>query len=297
MATVISQRAFNRTVAEEVTSQAYYTKHYECPEWPGLASGVTIAIGYDLGQASREKIKADWSGLVSSDMLQVMISCSGITGAAAKAKCAEVRSKILIPWDAAISVFARRDVPQWTSAVLRAVPGAEKLSGDCLGVLVDIAYNRGCSFSSQDDRHREMRAIRLDVASGRLDLVPGEIKSMKRLWPGTDGLLHRCDNRIVLWKAGMIAGSDTIDAQVHPTPAHPDPEVPLNKGAARTKPPATTKTQHGTAGAIVVAGGAAAQQAHAQGLIGTPVLIFACFIAVLAGATVWLTWYRNRNPK
>jgi len=47
----------------------------------------------------------------------------------------------------------------------------------------------------------------------------------------------------------------------------------------------------------VVAGGAAAQQAHAQGLIGTPVLIFACFIAVLAGATVWLTWYRNRNPK
>src|SRR6266478_66017 len=124
-------------------------------------------------------------------MLLMMLSCSGITGSSGRQKCADVRSQILIPWDSAMTVFAKRDVPQWTAAVLKAVPGAEKLNGDLLGVLVDIAYNRGVGgFNSNGDRFREMKSIRFEVGNGGQEMlshVPREIERMKRLWPNTIG--------------------------------------------------------------------------------------------------------------
>lgn len=296
----ISQKAFDMTVAEEVTGKAYYIKHYQRPEWPGVSSGVTIAIGYDLGQASRAKIAADWGGLVDANMLLVMQSCSGITGAPAKAKCAEVKNKILIPWDAALSVFANRDVPSWTSAVLKAVPGADKLTPTCLGMLFDTAYNRGAGgFNSSTDRNREMKAIRDDVKTGVLADVPRQFESMKRIWPTVSGLQKRCQRRADLWREGLKESIGAVDvpiAPVAPTPAAPDPEVPLKEGPARTKPPATTPAQHTTTGAIVIASGEAAHQAHAAGFSTVNVVLIVVLGLAIAGA-VWTTWYRNRNPK
>lgn len=280
------------TVAEEVTSKAYYIRHYQKPEWPGVSSGVTVAIGYDLGQASRTKIAADWGKLVSPDMLAVMMSCSGITGPAAKQKCALVRNAITIPWDAAIAVFANRDVPAWTADVIRAVPGADNLNGDLLGVLFDTAYNRGNGWSAGDDRHREMRAIKSEVGSNHLGAVPAEFQSMKRLWPNVGGLQRRCDHRIALWRQGMTASANEPEAQVAPTPAVPDPEVPLNEGPARTKPPASTPAQHGTAGAIVAGSGGAA---YYFGLTSTQVVMVVIAAVIIAGG-IWFAWYRDRNP-
>src|SRR4051794_35337592 len=131
----ISQSAFDLIVREEVSSRAYYEKHYTHPEWPGGASGVTIGIGYDLGYATREKITADWSGLVTGEMLGAMFRCAGVRGDAAKALLLSVQH-IVIPWDAAQQVFANRDVPSWTAAVLKAIPAADRLTPTCLGVLV-----------------------------------------------------------------------------------------------------------------------------------------------------------------
>lgn len=296
----ISQRAFDMTVAEEVTGKAYYIKHYQRPEWPGVSSGVTVAIGYDLGQASRAKIASDWATLVDPNMLQVMQSCSGITGIAAKAKCAEVKNKILIPWDAALSVFANRDVPSWTSTVLKAVPGADKLTPTCLGMLFDTAYNRGAGgFNSSTDRNREMRAIRDDVKMSVLADVPRQFVSMKRIWPGVSGLQRRCQRRADLWKDGLLEHGAAVDVPLAPvgtTPASPDPEVPLKEGPARTKPPATTPAQHTTTGAIVAGGVTGAVKAHEAGFSTVNVVLIVILALVVAGA-VWTAWYRNRNPK
>lgn len=293
----ISQRAFDMCVAEEVTSQAYYTRHYQNPEWPGLSSGVTVAIGYDLGQCSRAKITADWSALVDQNMLLIMLSCAGITGVAAKTKCAEVKSKITIPWAAAITVFANRDVPQWTSMVLRAVPGADKLTPSCLGMLFDLAYNRGYGgFNSTSDRNREMLAIRNDVGAKRLADVPGQITSMKRLWPNTAGLLRRCDHRIALWQIGVheLPGP-LVDAKVGTTPVTNDLDVPLNAGAARTKPPITSTAQNSATGAIVAGTGAAVKHVVSNGYSWITIALVVILGLSIASA-VWVTWYRNRNP-
>lgn len=292
----ISQSAFDLIVREEVSSKAYYERHYTHPEWPGGASGITIAIGYDLGYATRAKITADWQALVSPEMLKVMLLCAGITGVAAQQLLPSVKALINIPWDAAINVFANRDIPNWTASVLDKITRADRLTPTCLGVGVSIAYNRGASFDLSGDRYAEMRAIKQHVNANQLTLVAGDLRSMKRLWPTVKGLRDRRDREAALWEAGL----STIEPSaknVPAAPATPDPDIPLNEGPARTKPPAATKTQNGTTGAVVIGGTIAAQQAHAHGLLSGEVALFIGFLAVLGAITAWWLWYKNRNPK
>jgi hypothetical protein len=293
----ISQTAFDMIVAEEVTSKAYYERHYQRPEWPGVQSGVTVGIGYDLGQASQAKIRADWAGLVPPDMLEVMAGCAGFVGSAGQAKCAAVKNRILVPWDAAMHVFANRDVPAWTSTVMRAVPGSDKLTPSCLGTLVDTAYNRGASFNNAGDRYREMRAIRDEVRVGNLGAVPAEFQSMKRLWPGVSGLQRRCDHRIDLWRKGMAETPGSVTLAPSPkAPESPPTGVPTNAGPARTKPSATSTAQNTTTGVIVAGGTATAKAAANAGHSTTSVITILILTALIAGS-LWWAWYRNRNPK
>src|SRR4051812_4531830 len=162
----ISQKAINHIIAEEVTSPDYYEKHYRKPEWPGGSSGITIANGYDLGYATRDKVAKDFGGRVSPEMLAVMQSCCGVKGAAASAMLKGVRSKIDIPWPVAYAVFLQRDVPQWTATLYRSVPNCDDLTPTCLGVEVGLIYNRGAGgFNSPGDRYTEMRAIKADMAA------------------------------------------------------------------------------------------------------------------------------------
>ena len=68
MADKPSKAAIDLIVESEVTSKAYYEKHYRKPEWPGGASGVTIAVGYDLGFANEAKLRNDWTGKIDDDI-------------------------------------------------------------------------------------------------------------------------------------------------------------------------------------------------------------------------------------
>src|SRR6187455_1071363 len=46
----IPTRAVTFICLEEVSSRAFYDHRCAAPTWPGLGSGVTIGVGYDLGQ-------------------------------------------------------------------------------------------------------------------------------------------------------------------------------------------------------------------------------------------------------
>lgn len=299
----ISQRAFDFTVAQEVTSRAYYIKHYQNPEWPGLSSGPTIGIGYDLGQANRAKIQKDWNGLVPDAMLAAMLSCSGLTGSAGKAKTAAVKKKIAIPWEAAIQVFAERDVPEWVAGVIRYIPAAVHLPPTCLGVLFDLAYNRGHSWNNAGERYKEMRAIKAHVQAGRLASVPAEIKNMKRLWDGsggtkTEGLLKRCDGRIELWNYGLKneAAPNAVATQPAPTSVLSNTTVPPQGAPTRAKPPVTTPTQNTVTASLGAGGAIVAKALHDAGVVGLRVAVGIALVAVVGAAFVWYVWHRNRNP-
>lgn len=301
----ISQSAFDLIVAEEVTSKAYYIKHYQHPEWPGGRSGVTVGIGYDLGYATKKKIADDFGPHVSPQMLSVMQSCAGVNGAAAQALLGRVKSSILIPWDIAINVFANRDVPQWIAAVDKALPNCDKLNPTCLGVLVSLAYNRGAGgFNMSGDRFNEMRAIRTVMANKEFEKIPDLFRSMVRIWPGVKGLQGRRRREADLFEKGLSYGKNdptpVAGAVVTKPPVIVDKvivDVPNPDTSVRTPAPATTTAQNTTTAVIAGAGVGGAGKAYQSGVIeATTAILAVIFIAVVAGG-IWFAWYKNRNPR
>jgi hypothetical protein len=287
----ISQKAIALIVREEVSSKAYYERHYVHPEWPGGASGVTVGIGYDLGYATAAKIKADFGALVDPGSLAAMVECAGVKGAAAQGLCARVRSRITVSWDAGYSVFMNRDIPSWIAATARALPNCALLSPTCLGVLTSLDYNRGTGgYSAAGDRYLEMRQIKAAMASKDFAAIPGYLDHMARLW--SSGVAGRRHREAALFREGLKESVSTTPA---PVPPPPDPDVIGSSKPdqpARTKPPATTPAQHGSAGAIIVGTQAGA---HWLGFSGSNLVLLTVASIVIAGG-VWFAWYRNRNP-
>ena len=200
-----SQAAIDLIVAEEVSSQAAYQKLYQHPEWPGGASGVTIGIGYDCGYSTANTIQGDWGDKLPSAMVAALQAVAGIHGSPASSHAHELRGVVTVPWTAAMAVFIGRDMPKWEGIVSRALPNTDKLSPDSFGAIVSLTYNRGPSFDQGGDRYREMRAIKAHMATGQFAEIPGEFRSMKRLWPNVSGLQHRRDHEAALFEKGLAA--------------------------------------------------------------------------------------------
>lgn len=285
---MISQAAIDLIIECEVSSKAYYEKNYRHPEWPGGASGITIAIGYDLGYASLAKCHADWGPRCPDAELKVMDRCLGVRGDPARQLLPSVKSVIDIPWDAATAVFLDRDIPQWTRAVCNAIPGADKLSPDCLGALVSLAYNRGASFDAKGDRYAEMRAIKAHIVSGNLPAVADDIRSMKRLWPTVHGLRARRDAEAALFERGLKNSA----------PAPVSPRVPVEP--AKTLPPAPANiAEHGSSGGSAAATAKAIQESvpaeHVWSYLDIALAVGGC---IAVAVIVWLTvrWYRSSQP-
>lgn len=200
-----SQAAFNLIVEQEVSSKKVYENHYQRPEWPGAASGVTVGIGYDLGQTSAATIRADWANIVDSDMLEVMVSCSGVTSESARDLLWTVRNKILITWDQAIKVHQDCVIPRWEKIVENSLLNTNKLTPNQFGVLTSLTFNRGPSYRKDGDKYSEMRNIYDHMANENFDAIPDEIRSMKRIWANRNlpGLLARRDAEADLFEKDL----------------------------------------------------------------------------------------------
>lgn len=197
----ISLEAIEEIIFEEDSSEWYYLKCYQHPEWPGGASGVTIALGYDLGYASAAKIHTDFDSLLDPHMIDLMISVSGHTGTRAHIDVERIGRLITIPWAVALKVFLKRDMPLWIATIHHILPNTDKLGPTCLGMLVSLAYNRGASFNNIGDRYREMRAIKTDMALQHFADIPNQFRSMARLWTG--GVHARRLREAALFEKGL----------------------------------------------------------------------------------------------
>ena len=201
-----SQAAVDLIVAAEIGSKAQYDKKYQRPEWPGGKSGVTVAIGYDLGYATRGKVQQDFGPYLPSAMVAAMQNVVGLKGQDAKRALAGVRDKVIVPWSAAMKVFEAVDLPRYEAMLIKACPGAENLPADCFGALASITYNRGPGgFTGEGDRYREMRLIRAAIVSKNYQSIPKYIRDMKRIWVNENqpGLLTRRDNEAKLFEIGL----------------------------------------------------------------------------------------------
>jgi hypothetical protein len=122
----ISDMAFDLIVSEEVTSKASYEAKLRHTEWPQGASGVTVGIGYDLGQTESAKIRDDWGGRVLEAMLSSVLSASGVTGNAADSLATRLKADTDIPWNVALAVHRECAVPRLERGVEKALLNRDK---------------------------------------------------------------------------------------------------------------------------------------------------------------------------
>ena len=193
----VSRKGLKQLVRHEISSAAYYRKFLSHPIWPGGNSGVTIGIGYDLGQNSKTQVRKDWIGKLSEIDLEKLIVVCGLKGDIAKHALNGVRS-ITVPLEKAQEVFYESTLIRYAASTLRTYPGVEHLFPDAQSGLLSLIYNRGTSFKGAG--RKEMAEIKPLVEQQDYAGISLQIKAMKRLWKdkGLDGLLKRRDDEAKL---------------------------------------------------------------------------------------------------
>ena len=198
----ISEYGIERIIHWETGGESYYDRH---PEWPGVESGITIGVGWDLGHTHAGETTRAWRGKVDDATLSLLVSVSGHRGEAAQTRLPHVRH-LVIPWEAALAVFRDVTIPAWYLRTLRIYPHAEELPGDCTAALVSLVFNRGPNLSG--DRRREMAEIQRLLAAGDLAAIPDQFRAMKRLWPEVKGLRRRRDEEAELFARGLTPAGE-----------------------------------------------------------------------------------------
>ena len=195
----VDTRAMTFIVRQEVGSRAAYDALYASPAWPGGESGITIGIGYDLRFAA--DLLGDWCPYLSADSLDALRLWRGEAGSAA---AVAALNSIVVPWDAAWSVFATRTLPATLQSTQRAFPGLDRLPLLSAGALVSLVYNRGPATSGPN--REEMSQIRDAVQQGKPAAVPGLLRAMTRLWPDSPALRTRREQEADLFAEGLQEG-------------------------------------------------------------------------------------------
>lgn len=208
-----SKKSFDLIVTEEDSDQRYYVAHYQHFDFPGGASGPTVAIGYDCGYVTTAEAIADWTGIVDANTITHIVAACGLTGARAHAFVQQHGSSVTIPWDAALREFSEREMPKWEARVAAALPNTDKLPADCFGALTSLSYNRGTGgFHDPSPRDAEMRAITAHMRALQFDKIPDEILSMRRLWPKEGDLWRRRGHEADLFRAGLMGSTQPAPA-------------------------------------------------------------------------------------
>ncbi len=197
---IISKKAIDFIIGEEVSSATVYNKKYTGLVWPGGDSGATIGIGYDLGYQSRQSIEQDWIKEVGAFQVSILQMFAGVRGEKARVAMFgnKMAAKIDIPFQAAYNVFVKRSLPAYARRAQQVYPGLNELTPDAAGAIVSLVYNRGTSL--EGSRRVEMKAMVPLVVDKDYAGIAEQLDSMKRLW--NNGLVQRREK-----EAAMVKGS------------------------------------------------------------------------------------------
>lgn len=188
----ITEALYEWIAGLETGGKGYYERFLARPSWPGVDSGVTIGVGYDLGYNDRERIAIDWKERTAPEELLALQSVAGIHGVKARQAALGIRDRVKISWEDAVLVFRSKTIPRFWYLTTVAFPGVEKCEPEIQAALLSLVFNRGSSMDG--DRRMEMRQIHSLVAQGKLSGIPEQIRHMKRLWVGTS-VAHGLNNR------------------------------------------------------------------------------------------------------
>lgn len=179
---VVAAPAVSLIARWEVGSPSQYERRYKRPIWPQGQSGITWCIGYDGGHQIKVVIEDDWR---EHPEVVDLASTAGITGGRAKSILPRYQH-IITGYDYCLEVFTERSLIEYERRTKRAFgDGYLLLRPLARGALVSLVYNRGASMVGNS--RREMKAIRDEcVPVQDYACIAREIRSMKRLWKGTN---------------------------------------------------------------------------------------------------------------
>ena len=197
---------------EETGGLAYYHIVTRWPHFPGLSSGITIGVGYDLRFNSEENFQNLWEEHLSPEILDELSKDIGKPGTKKRVK--ELKKLgVEIPFKSAWPVFIDNTLPRYFSDTEVIYHSLARLPDLCRSVLVSIVFNRGNSL--QGARRIEMRAIR-DILLTADDLrlhkrkrkmilenIEDQLISMQRLWEPSSGVYKRRQAEANLWRTGL----------------------------------------------------------------------------------------------
>lgn len=195
----LSEHGISEIIRWETGGESEYNRH---PEWPGELSGITIGIGFDVGQSGAVETRQSWEKCLPKSTLELLVSVSDKRGEAAQNVLPFVRH-LEIPWADALTVFTETTLPKWYLRTLRIYPQVVDLHGDCAAALVSLVYNRGPSLDGE--RRTEMLDIQTALRSGKVGNIPALFEQMTRLWPKTKGLRTRRLEEAALFQRGLLS--------------------------------------------------------------------------------------------
>lgn len=197
---------------KEAGGLEYYEAVTRWPHYPGVQSGITIGVGYDLRFNSEEDFRALWGEHLPNEILDELSKDIGIKGS--KTRKNELNQMaITIPLKAAWSVFIQDSMTRYYDKTEFIYPSLSRLPDLCRSVLVSLVFNRGNGLSGSS--RKEMREIRdileqaddLDLHKNKRKMiltdVEDQIVSMKRLWDANSGLPDRRQAEANLWREGL----------------------------------------------------------------------------------------------
>jgi hypothetical protein len=183
----------------------YYNRFLKHPTWPGAFSGVTIGIGFDLGQVKKEEFADAWAEHLRPEDFKSLLKCIGLKGIVQAKPALKEIAGIQIGWDEAMAVFREYTLPVHWLRLLRIYPQAETLPPLCAAALLSLCFNRGTDLLG--DRRLEMREIQSFLSQGELSSIPQQFRNMERLWPTVPGLRKRRHAEANLFEKGLSNGS------------------------------------------------------------------------------------------
>jgi len=183
----------NKIVQFETGGKAYYNKYLQTPSWPGGDSGVTVAVGIDIGYLTKNRVAEIFSFLPASQVTELQSAC-GYKGTKAKAQLGPKMAQIHIAYEDAVRVFQKYSVPEYTKQLLSIYPTAPQLNPDTTAMLLSLVYNRGTSLKgvSRVDM-ADIAHITETIEAEDYEAIAKEFEEMERLWigKGLDGLVER----------------------------------------------------------------------------------------------------------
>jgi len=169
------------------------------PYWPGGESGITMGVGWDLGQHSESELLRAWAALDLTTLGQLKIAIHK-RGHDAEVLAPRLKA-IAVPRNISLSVFRTSLADAYYPMTLRLFPRVETLPAEVQVALLSLVFNRGVllgrdpdwSKAKELDRRWEIRRLQDDVKQRDLFAIYVHLGTMKRLWEksGQRGLLYR----------------------------------------------------------------------------------------------------------